>query len=204
MPIEDDKNKTGAQNGAQNAAEGQGQPTGETTPADSQNGNSGETGQAEDTLPKTQEELDKLFERRLKKEQKKWEKSQSQPKAAEPKTEGDGNTPTAAPDNSAEIASLKSELQEARAQNTAAKLGFKADAIDDAVYLAMRNAAKNNDGEFDDEDIKTELSAVLKKHPEWKADAGKSAGFRVGAPEPKPNANSTKVTAQKRWNRFNH
>ena len=71
---EDDKNKAGAQ-GAQNAAEGQGQSTGETTPADSQNGSSGETGQAEDTLPKTQEELDKLIERRLKKEQKKWEKS---------------------------------------------------------------------------------------------------------------------------------
>ena len=203
MPTEDDKNKTGAQ-GAQNAAEGQGQSTGETTPADGQNGNSGETGQAEDTLPKTQEELDKLIERRLKKEQKKWEKAQSQPKAAEPKTEGDSNTPAAAPDNSAEIASLKSELQEARAQNTAAKLGFKADAIDDAVYLAMRNAAKNNDGEFDDEDIKTELSAVLKKHPEWKADAGKATGFRVGAPEPKQSANTIKSTAQKRWNRFNH
>ncbi len=200
---DDDKNKD-AQNGTQNAAEGQGQSTGETTLADSQNGNSGETGQAEDTLPKTQEELDKLFERRLKKEQKKWEKSQSQPKAAEPKTEGDGNTPTAAPDNSAEIASLKSELQEARAQNTAAKLGFKADAIDDAVYLAMRNAAKKNDGDFDDEDIKTELSAVLKKHPEWKADAGNGTGFRVGAPEPKQSADTTKSSAQKRWNRFNH
>ena len=201
MPTEDDKNKAGAQNGAQNAAEGQGQSTGETTPADSQNGNSGETGQAEDTLPKTQEELDKLIERRLKKERRAWEKEKTAP---EPKTESDGNTPTAAPDNSAEIASLKSELQEARAQNTAAKLGFKADAINDAVYLAMRNAAKNNDGEFDDEDIKTELSAVLKKHPEWKADAGKGTGFRVGAPEPKQPAGTIKSTAQKRWNRFNH
>jgi len=196
MPTENTDTKD-----TQNTAEAQNNSTEDNTSTEAQNGSASESEQAESTLPKTQEELDKLIERRLKKERRAWEKEKTAP---EPKTESDGSTAAAAPDNSAEIASLKSELQEARAQNTAAKLGFKADAIDDAVYLAMRNAAKNNDGEFDDEDIKTELSAVLKKHPEWKADAGKSAGFRVGAPEPKPNANSTKVTAQKRWNRFNH
>ena len=154
-----------------------------------------------DDLPKTQDELDKLIERRLKKEQKKWEKAQAQPKTAEPKTEGDSN---AAPDNSAELTKLREELREAKAHNTAAKLGFKADVIDDAVYLAMRNASKNNDGDFDDEDISSELSAVLKKHPEWKADGNKSAGFRVGAPAPQQTVTATKPTAQKRWNKFNH
>lgn len=161
-----------------------------------------QTAESASDLPKTQEELDKLIERRLKKEQKKWEKTQAQAQTAEAKTEGDGNA-AAASDNSAELAQLKAALQEAKAQNTAVKLGFKPDVVDDAVYLAMRNAAKNNDGDPDDEDIKTELSAVLKKHPEWKAGEGKTTGFRVGAPAPQQNAAAVKPTAQKRWNRFN-
>ena len=196
---DDDKNKD-AQHGTQNATGEPESKKDETTPAAAQTGGTGESDKAEDTLPKTQEELDRLFDRRLKKEQKKWEKAQQKP--AEAKKEGEGEPAAAA--NSAELSQLRSELQEARAQNTAAKLGFKADAIDDAVYLAMRNAAKKNDGDFDDEDIKTELSAVLKKHPEWKADAGNGTGFRVGAPEPKQSADMTKSSAQKRWNRFNH
>lgn len=184
---QDQQTETAAEQ-AQDTAQAEGQEAAKTEP--------------ENDLPKTQDELDKLIERRLKKEQKKWEKAQAQSKTAEQNAEVDKAAAT--PDNSAELTQLRAELQEAKAQNTAAKLGFKADVIDDAVYLAMRNAAKNNDGEFDDEDIKTELSAVLKKHPEWKADAAKASGFRVGAPAPQQSAANIKPTAQKRWNRFNH
>lgn len=156
--------------------------------------------QAEDGLPKTQEELEKLIARRLKKEQKKWEKSQAQ---TETKPEDDsGSAP--APDNSAELAQLRAELQEARAQSAAARLGFKPEVIEDAVYLAVRAANKNNDDDPDDEDIKAELSAVLKKHPEWKAGEKQSSGFRVGAPPPEQSAKTQKTGAVKRWNRFNH
>lgn len=179
-----------------NTAEAQNNSTEENTPAEAQNSSASESEQPESTLPKTQEELDKLIERQVKKERKKWEKEQSKPETED--------KPAETADNSAELERLRSELQESRAQNNAAKLGFKADVIDDAVYLAVRNAAKNNDGDFDDEDIKTELSAVLKKHPEWKANAGKGTGFRVGAPEPKQSVDKTKTTAQKSWNRFNH
>ena len=193
MPTENTDTKD-----VQNTAEAQDNATEDNTSSEAQNGSASESEQSESTLPKTQEELDKLIERRLKKEQKKWEKEQAKPDA---KTE---EKPAETADNSAELERLRSELQESRAQNNAAKLGFKADVIDDAVYLAMRNAAKNNDGDFDDEDIKTELSAVLKKHPEWKANAGKGTGFRVGAPEPKQSVDKTKTTAQKSWNRFNH
>lgn len=152
----------------------------------------------EDGLPKSQEELDKLIERRLKKEQKKWEKSQHSETAPQ-------NEEKPADTVSPELVALRAELQEAKAQSTAAKLGFKADCIDDAVYLALRNANKENDGEPDDEDIKSALSAVLKKHPEWKnANNEKTggSGFRVGAPQPQQSS-PLKQTATKRWNRFN-
>lgn len=198
---EDDKNKAGAQ-GAQNAAEGQGQSTGETTPADGQNGDSGDSDKPESTLPQSQEELDKLIERRLKKERRAWEKE----KYPEPKTEG-GTAPDTSADDTlkAENAALRAELLEAKAQSTASKLGFKADAVEDAVYLAMRIANKDSDGAPDEDDIKSALSDVLKKHPEWKADSEKKgAGFRVGAPSPQQSAANAKPTAQKRWNKFNH
>lgn len=191
MPTENTDTKD-----TQNTAEAQNNATEDNTSTEAQNGSASESEQSESTLPKTQEELNKFVERQVKKERKKWEKEQSKPETED--------KPAETADNSAELERLRSELQESRAQNTAAKLGFKADVIDDAVYLAMRNAAKNNDGDFDDEDIKTELSAVLKKHPEWKADAGKGTGFRVGAPEPKQSVDKTKTTAQKSWNRFNH
>ena len=191
MPTENTDTKD-----TQNTAEAQNNATEDNTSTEAQNGSASESEQAESTLPKTQEELNKFVDRQVKKERKKWEKEQSKSETEE--------KPAETADNSAELERLRSELQESRAQNTAAKLGFKADVIDDAVYLAMRNAAKNNDGDFDDEDIKTELSAVLKKHPEWKANAGKGTGFRVGAPEPKQSVDKTKTTAQKSWNRFNH
>lgn len=191
MPTENTDTKD-----TQNTAEAQNNSTEDNTSTEAQNGSASESEQAESTLPKTQEELNKFVDRQVKKERKKWEKEQSKSETEE--------KPAETADNSAELERLRSELQESRAQNTAAKLGFKADVIDDAVYLAMRNAAKNNDGDFDDEDIKTELSAVLKKHPEWKANAGKGTGFRVGAPEPKQSVDKTKTTAQKSWNRFNH
>ena len=199
MPTNDDKNT----NSTQNATEPQGQSAEGATSVDDQTGKNAEPEPSDSNLPKSQKELDDLFERKLQKEKKKWEKSLSKPDA---KTEGTPADDTVADETlKNENARLKSELQESRAQNAAAKLGFKADVIDDAVYLAMRNADKNNDGDFDDEDIKTELSAVLKKHPEWKADAGNNAGFRrVGAPDPKRSAEAAKPTAQKPWNKFNH
>lgn len=153
---------------------------------------------AEDGLPKTQDELEKLISRRLKKEQKKWEKAQTENKPE------DGSNAAPAPDSSAELVQLRAELQEARAQSAAARLGFKPEVIEDAVYLAVRAANKNNDGDPDDEDIKAELSAVLKKHPEWKTGEKQSSGFRVGAPAPEQSAKAQKTGALKRWNRFNH
>lgn len=191
MPTDkDDKNKD-----AQNAPEATEQSAEETAPADGQNGSSDGAEQSESALPKSQDELNKLIERRLKKERRAWEKAAAEQK---PDTEP-------AEDNSkAEIAALRAELLEARAQSAAAKLGFKADAAEDAVYLAMRIANKDSGGEPDDDDIRAALSEVLKKHPEWKADSEKkNAGFRVGAPPPRQSENKNKVPAQKRWNRFN-
>lgn len=150
-----------------------------------------------DGLPKSQEELDKLFEKRLKKEQKKWEKSKAEASAEEQKSGSES------PDHAAELAAMKAELMEAKAQSAAARIGIKSDCIEDAVYLAVRAAQKESDGDPDEDDIKAALAQVMKKHPEWKAGGNEAnKGFRVGAPQPQPDT-STKKAPVKRWNRFN-
>lgn len=141
-----------------------------------------------DGLPQTQEELDKLIERRIAKEQKKWAKTQ-QP-GAQGDASGQAGSSDPLPDNSAELAALRAELLEAKAQSAAAVLGCRPDCIEDAVYLAIRNASK--DGEPDDEDIKAALTALLKKHPDWKNDATKQfGGFKVGVGSSDKNHSST-------------
>lgn len=155
--------------------------------------------QPESSLPQTQDELDKLIARRIKKERRAWEKE----KSAEGGGTGSDGDSSADDTLRAENASLRAELLEARAQSEAAKMGFRAEAAEDAVYLAMRIANKDSGGEPDADDIKSALSDVLKKHPEWRSDSGSSSGFRVGAPSPQQSENKPKTPAQKRWNRFN-
>lgn len=139
-----------------------------------------------DGLPKTQEELDKLLERRIAKEQKKWAKQAN----IQEDTDNTGTASDPGPDNSAELAALRTELIEAKAQSAAAMLGCRADCIEDAVYLAVRNASK--DDEPDDEDIKTALEELLKKYPGWKNNSEKPAGgFKIGAESQGENRNAT-------------
>lgn len=154
-------------------------------------------GNPESDLPKSQEELDKLIERRIRKERKVWENAKKS--ESEPEKSGDDIQ-----DHTAEIAQLRSELLEAKAQSAAVKLGFRPEVTDDAVYLAMRIANNESNGEPDADDIKDALSEVLKKHPEWKNNSdNKNSGFKVGAPPPQRSEPTVKPTAAKRWNRFN-
>ena len=97
----------------------------------------------------------------------------------------------AAADTSAPAKDFAEELAEARAQIAAYKSGMRPDVVEDAVYLAMRDAKKSGEP-VDEETITKALKGVLKRHPEWK-DSGKDTqqnGFRVGAePQDKPTGN---------------
>lgn len=129
----------------------------------------------ESALPKTQEELDTLIEQRIAREYKKWAKTQAkavaQPAAAEPSVES-------RPDPALETAAQ--ELVEARAQLDAYRNGIRADMVEDAVYLAIREVERAGD-DLDEESIREALKAVLKRHPDWKQEEKQKSGFKVGA-----------------------
>lgn len=159
-----------------------------------------------DGLPKTQEELNALIEKRLARERKKFAK---QPAAEQPSDARNPATEEAAAEQPAlpspELETMKRELLLSQAQLAAYKSGARPEMAEDAVLLALHDAEKDG-GEVTEEAVRKALDGVLKRHPEWKQDKedGKTGGFQIGAPggdavkdssEPKPS--------QKRWNRFN-
>lgn len=105
-----------------------------------------------------------------------------------------------------EVAELRRQLLEARGQNAAYAAGVVPGMVDDAVTLAMAEAAKT--GEVNEAAITKAMEAVLKRHPEWKASGTDKpkGGFKLGFDRdnggtPKnQNANTPQNT--KRWNRF--
>ena len=137
-------------------------------------------------LPQTQEELDALIERRIKREQKKWAKTQGA--AAQPTVQQEqhadqeqGATQQAAQQAQAQIgADMQRELTEAKAQLAAVRAGFRADIVEDAVYLAIREIEKNGD-EPDADTISEALKQVIKRHPSWKNEEKTTTGIKVGA-----------------------
>lgn len=101
---------------------------------------------------------------------------------------------------------LRADLLAARSQLAAYTAGVRQDMIADAVTLATAQAQAN--GEVTEEAVAAAMGEVLKRHPEWKADAPskkKSGGFRLGA-DPDAAAGhkigKTENTEKKRWNRF--
>ena len=150
------------------------------------------TSAADDGLPKTQEELDALIEKRLKREQKKWAKQQATPPAAQsaapattdPPAGGSiaqPTTPAATALDNSELLKAQRSLVETRAQLTAVKSGINPAMVEDAVLLAIHAVEKDGD-DPDDENVADALKDILKRHPEWKTDKGNAGtGFRVGA-----------------------
>lgn len=124
-------------------------------------------------LPKTQEELDALIEGRIKRERRKWSRQQAQQTA-------ETDMQPAVSQDAAQNDVFQKELMEARAQIEAFKSGVRADAVEDAVYLAVREAEKNGD-EVDEDTIREALKTVLKRHPSWKNTDKQKTGIKVGA-----------------------
>ncbi|WP_283608553.1 hypothetical protein [Faecalispora anaeroviscerum] len=160
-----------------------------------QNGDSaagdGNSAAADESLPKTQEELDALINSRLKREQKKWSKQQAAPPAAvpavpDPAAPAASATQPQAPSavDNTELQNAQKELVAARAQLAAIKSGIAPAAVEDAVLLAMHEVEKNGD-DPDEDSVSEALKVILKRHPEWKKEEDPkkqgNAGFRVGA-----------------------
>lgn len=113
-------------------------------------------------------------------------------------------TPPAAPDEDTEKAQLASDLLAARSKLAAYAAGVAPDMIADAVTLATAEAGPG----ADEAAVTKAMQAVLKRHPEWKADGEKkkSGGFKLGADPDKaggrkPGGGDAPKNA-KRWNRF--
>ena len=110
------------------------------------------------------------------------------------------------PTGSDENAALRRTLLQAQGKLAAYAVGVAPDMIDDAVTLAMAEAAKS--GEVTEAAVIKAMDAVLKRHPEWKTapDKKKAGGFKLGADRDgltaskKNTGNATQNV--KRWNRF--
>lgn len=103
-----------------------------------------------------------------------------------------------------ETAALRRELMRAQSRLAAHTAGVAPAMIDDAVTLAMAEAARA--GEVTEASVRTAMEAVLKRHPEWKAQEEKrgAGGFRLGGDRDAGSGRSTQnqTKNQKRWNRF--
>lgn len=143
---------------------------------DEEKENPGAQGEQDNGLPKTQEELNALIEKRIKRERKKFEKEQQ--KTPPPANEAQQDNPPPPADTAAAQENLL-----LKAQLSAIKDGVNPQYVEDAVYLALRDAEKN--GDADEEGIKDALKEVLKRYPEWSAkgkkEEEKGGGFKVGA-----------------------
>lgn len=166
-----------------------------------------------DSLPKTQEELDALINSRIKREEKKWARNaakQSQSTASDTVNQQDDGaldtTSQAVTDNTA-LLEAQRELIQSRAELSAYKSGFRPEKVEYAVLLAIHEVEKSGN-EVDEESITNALKKVASNNPEWKTEGEKKekqSGFRVGAesPEERQDIVTKAETAKKRWNRFN-
>ncbi len=142
------------------------------------------------------------------------ENGEDDAESAEPEQEASEAEETSAEDEQTvpaanggdENAKLRADLLTANSKLAAYAAGVRQDMIDDAVILATAQA--QTAGEVTEEAVTAAMTEVLKRHPEWKAEAPskkKTGGFKLGAD---PDAASgrkngkTENTEKKRWNRF--
>lgn len=134
------------------------------------------------------------------------ESRQEEPEAEQESDDPERPAQEAPAEQADESAELRTQLLQAQGELAAYKAGVAPGMVEDAVTLAMAEAAKS--GDITDATVTKALEAVLKRHPEWKAADGKnkSGGFKVGADRDsggtykKPANNATQKT--KRWNRY--
>lgn len=104
-----------------------------------------------------------------------------------------------------ENAQLRSQLLNAQGRLAAYAAGVAPAMVDDAVTLAMAEAAKA--GTVTESSVTAAMDAVLKRHPEWKVEEGKkktAGGFKLGADRDNGGMQKKPGATQnvKRWNRY--
>lgn len=104
-----------------------------------------------------------------------------------------------------ETEQLRAQLLQAQGRLAAYGAGVNPAMVDDAVTLAMAEAAKA--GAVTEASVTAAMEAVLKRHPEWKAEEGKkktAGGFKIGADRDNGGTQKKPGTVQniKRWNRY--
>lgn len=86
-------------------------------------------------------------------------------------------------DKDGEMLQLRQRLLAAEAKLSAYKAGIRADAVEDAVVLAMHAATVNGE-QPTEESINAALGEVLQRHPDWKTASIPTPPSKVGAPKP--------------------
>lgn len=169
----------------------------------------------EPATPTEQEETPAQEEQPQEQEQEPEEQEEAEEDTPEdeedPQEEQEEEQPQEQPDTPAQVtasdetAALRTQLLNAQGRLAAYAAGVAPDMVDDAVTLAMAEAAKS--GEVTETSVNSAMDAVLKRHPEWKADNGKkkTGGFKIGADRDNSGSGKQSGTATqnvKRWNRF--
>lgn len=123
-----------------------------------------------------------------------------EPEPEEPETPEETENPEEDPSPDEVIAALEEQLLDARCRLAAFAAGVAPDLVADAVTLAVQ--AARAEGEVTEESVAAAMEQVLQRHPDWKTDARRTGGFRLGAdPAAARRQDKTPGTA-KRWNRF--
>lgn len=190
------------------------------------NGGSG-AGNGQGNPPKSysQEDVDKMVNERLGREQKKFQKQlddlkkqltaggdgQGNANAGGQSGEGGNQISEEALKAQATLAAANQRLVQATAVAEAVKLGVDPKYTSDVVRLAdLSKIEVKDDGTMDAGAISKQLDEVLKRVPVFKSNQNNVGGFRVGGEGQQPPAgngwNSTQQQNQqvKRWNRTNH
>ena len=123
-----------------------------------------------------------------------------EPEPEEPETPEETENPEEDPSPDAVIAALEEQLLDARCRLAAFAAGVAPDLVADAVTLAVQ--AARAEGEVTEESVAAAMEQVLQRHPDWKADARRTGGFRLGADPAAARRQDKTPGTDKRWNRF--
>ena len=130
--------------------------------------------------------------------------------AAQQADQPDQEEPSTQPQAEDRVAQLEQQLLQANSRNAAYAAGVRPELVEDAVTLAMAQAAAA--GQVTQEAVQSAMEQVLQRHPDWKmqpAQTGKktTGGFLLGSDPGRTGAGKPtgtgKTEGKKPWNKFN-
>ena len=119
-------------------------------------------------LPKSQEELNEIIAARVARERRAWaQKARSKAKSSEQPQEkpDEEHTDSGLLEAQRQLEETRRDLISTKAQIEAMRSGIRAEMVDDAVTLALREIERNGD-EVDELSLKDALKTIKKRHPD--------------------------------------